>query len=97
MDHTKVKGNITELMCIAEFIKFGYQVSIPYGDSAKYDFIVDVNGKFLRIQCKSSHVAHDHGKDDLNAFSFSTTSQTTNTKCTRRHYYTKEDIDYFAT
>jgi hypothetical protein len=46
MDYTKVKGNITELMCMAGFIKLGYQVSIPYGDSAKYDFVVDVNGKF---------------------------------------------------
>jgi hypothetical protein len=46
MDYTKVKGNITELMCIAGFTELGYQVSIPYGDSAKYDFVVDVNGKF---------------------------------------------------
>ena len=97
MDYTKVKGNITELMCIAGFIELGYQVSIPYGDSAKYDFVVDVNGKFWRVQCKSSHVAHRGGKEDSGAFSFGTVSQTTNTKKTVRHQYTKKDIDYFAT
>lgn len=97
MDYTKVKGNITELMCMAGFIELGYQVSIPYGDSAKYDFVVDVNGKFWRVQCKSSHVAHHGGKEDSEAFSFGTVSQTTNTKKTVRHQYTKKDIDYFAT
>jgi len=97
MDYTKVRGNITELMCIAAFIDLGYQVSIPYGDSAKYDFVVDVNNKFWRIQCKSSHPAHDHGIEDKNAFSFSTTAQTVNTKEVIRKRYTKEDIDYFAT
>lgn len=97
MDYTKVKGNITELMCIAGFIELGYQVSIPYGDSAKYDFVVDVNGKFWRVQCKSSHVAHHDGKEDFEAFSFGTISQTVNTKKTVKRQYTKKDIDYFAT
>ena len=38
---TQVIGNATELKCIAKFIELGYECSIPYGNSAKYDFIVD--------------------------------------------------------
>ena len=97
MDYTQSIGNITELKCMTAFIELGYECSIPYGNNAKYDFVVDVNGKFWRIQCKSSHVSHDHGKEDKDAFSFSTICQTTNTKVTRRYRYTKEDIDYFCT
>lgn len=53
MNYTQSIGNIVELQCISKFIELGYEVSIPYGNGAKYDFIADVNGKFLRIQCKS--------------------------------------------
>lgn len=97
MDYTQSIGDVTELICISEFIKRGYRCSIPYGNSAKYDFVVDVNNKFWRIQCKSSHIAHSHGEEDNEAFSFSAVTQTTNTKQTIRRTYTKEDIDYFAT
>ena len=53
MNYTQSIGNIVELQCISKFIELGYEVSIPYGNGAKYDFVADVNGKFLRIQCKS--------------------------------------------
>ena len=38
---TKYLGNLTELQCITRFYELGYPVSIPYGDSEKYDMIVD--------------------------------------------------------
>jgi hypothetical protein len=40
MLNSKQKGNLTELLCLAAFTELGYTVSIPYGDCAKYDFIV---------------------------------------------------------
>lgn len=46
MDYTQSIGNITELKCMTAFIELGYECSIPYGNNAKYDFVVDVNGKF---------------------------------------------------
>lgn len=97
MDYTQSKGNIVELKCITKFIEMGYECSIPYGNGAKYDFIVDVNGELLRIQCKASHNPSRNGKVDYNAFMFQTTSQTTNTKKIVSHRYTKDMIDYFAT
>ena len=47
-------GNITELECILAFTKMGYQVSLPYGGQARYDFVAEKDGKFLRIQVKTS-------------------------------------------
>ena len=97
MDYTQSLGNTTELQCITAFIQLGYQVSIPYGNGAKYDFIADVDGELLKVQCKTSHMLRDHGKDDPGAFSFSTCTQTTNTKKTSRFTYSKSDVDYFMT
>ena len=97
MDYTQSKGNIVELKCITKFIEMGYECSIPYGNGAKYDFIVDVNGELLRIQCKASHNPTKDGEIDYNAFMIQTTSQTTNTKKTTRHRYNSDMIDYFAT
>lgn len=97
MDITKSKGNIVELQCMSAFMELGYNCSIPYGDGAKYDFIVDYNGELLRIQCKSSTHPIRNGIKDTEAFHFSTVSQTTNTTKTTRHTYSSEQIDYFAT
>ena len=97
MDITQSKGNIVELQCISAFIELGYECSIPYGNGAKYDFIVDYNGELLRIQCKSSSHPRKDGEEDTQAFQFSTVCQTTNTKKTVKHRYTTFDIDYFAT
>lgn len=98
MDYTKSIGNVNELKCLTKFIAAGYDCSIPYGDTSKYDFIADINGKLLRFQCKSSrNVIKGNGEVDVNAFMFSCTCSTTNTQQTIRHKYTKEDIDYFCT
>ena len=100
MNYTQSIGNIVELQCISKFIVLGYEVSIPYGNGAKYDFVADVNGKFLRIQCKSCSnpkLKGIVGAYDLSAIQITTVSQTTNTQKTVKHLYTKEQIDYFAT
>ena len=51
---SKQKGNLTELQSITAFYKLGYQVSIPYGENSRYDFIADINGKLIKVQCKTS-------------------------------------------
>ena len=52
---TKYLGNLTELQCITRFYELGYPVSIPYGDSEKYDMIIDINGRLYRLQCKHAN------------------------------------------
>ena len=98
MDLTKSIGSVTELQCISKFIEMGFNCSIPHGDAAKYDFIADINGKLLKIQCKSSHnPKKKNGERDTEAFMFNCVTQTTNTKKTTRHRYDSSEIDYFAT
>ena len=45
-------GNLTELQCITRFYELGYVVSVPYGDSSKYDMILEYQGKLYKLQCK---------------------------------------------
>ena len=98
MDYTQSIGNVVELQCISKFIEMGFQCSIPYGNSAKYDFIADLgNGELIRVQCKSAINPKRDGVRDLNAIEINCTCSTTNTKKTTRHSYTEKEIDYFAT
>ena len=90
--NSKQKGNITELESMLAFFKLGYNILIPYGDCERYDFVVDVNGRFIRVQAKTSST-----EDDGASFKFSCRS------CNRKdgkiihHLYSNEEIDYFVT
>lgn len=50
--NNKDKGNIGESKIIYEFAKRGVQVSIPFGDNARYDLIAEFGGKLNKIQVK---------------------------------------------
>ena len=83
------KGNLTELQVMAQAIKNGYTVSIPYGNCDKYDQIWDKNGQLLRIQVKTARWKDERQKCIIfNCYSV------VNGK---KHKYTVNDIDYFAT
>ena len=45
-------GISQELLVLSQLVNYG-SVSIPYGNSARYDCILDCNGTFYRIQIKS--------------------------------------------
>ena len=40
--------------CMLAFMQLGYQISIPFGEDSRYDFIVDISDKLYKIQCKTS-------------------------------------------
>lgn len=89
---TKIKGNITELETAVALVRRKCGVCIPYGDRNRYDIVADVDGKLLKLQCKTSHTS-DGGK----TFGFKTCSV---------HYangerisvgYSPGEVDYFAT
>lgn len=88
---TKATGAQTELECITYLHKLGCDISIPWGDNARYDFVLDVNHKLYKIQCKTSRKA----KDDV--YKFNCRSTQVNSKGNRAVYYTKEDVDFFCT
>ena len=96
--NTKYLGNLTELQCITRFYEMGYPVSIPYGDSEKYDMIVDVRGTLYRLQCKNAN-CHFNEKEEVEYLTIKTSWQSGYTKNSpsQRHQYTEEDCDYFVT
>jgi hypothetical protein len=96
MDITQQKGKITELHCIMDLIQLGIRVLTPIDDGSKYDVVADLNGKFVRIQCKTAMWAKDTVQKEM-AFEIATSRQTINTITATRYKYTKEDIDYFYT
>ena len=88
--NSKDKGNIGEAIVLAEFIKRGIQVSIPFGDNARYDLIADFNGKLNRIQVKYCNQITDNGS--VLCPCASSTNHTTN-----KHYTIyNNDVDYFC-
>ena len=46
---TQQKGITTEMYVAAYLLSLGYNVSQPMCQDSKYDLIVDVNGKLLRL------------------------------------------------
>jgi prevent-host-death family protein len=47
-----VKGNVAELKIQAELAELGYPVLAPVTEHERYDLVVEVAGRFLRVQCK---------------------------------------------
>lgn len=88
--NSKDKGNIGEALVLAEFIKRNIQVSIPFGDNARYDLVADFNGKLQKIQVKYC------GQQIINGSISCPCSSSTN-HTTNKHLTTYEnDIDYFC-
>jgi hypothetical protein len=54
MTNCKRRGEWAELMFMAKASKEGYRVFRPWGDSARYDVVVETRGRFLRVQVKST-------------------------------------------
>lgn len=96
MDITLQKGMLTEIRCIEKFIELGYFCSVPYGDSCKYDVIVDIDNVLYRIQCKSSTWAKDTVEEKV-AFVMNTNHTTVNTTGVKRYTYNVTEVDFFYT
>lgn len=83
--NTKQLGTIGELKAQYDFMKAGFDVSIPIGDYCAYDLIIVKNGKIFKIQVKSCEkIVDGRMKFDL----------------TSRNYYIDkkydtQDCDYF--
>jgi len=54
MANTKAIGEISEAMILAEFLKAGIPVLMPFGDNQRYDMVVEAGGQFLSVQCKTA-------------------------------------------
>lgn len=96
MLETKIKGNVTEMECMLAFMKLGYQISIPFGEDSRYDFVVDVNDKLYKIQCKTCSEVIEN--EQILAIKFKTVRQRGSKAINwTRTKYGENEIDYFAT
>lgn len=89
--NSKDKGNIGEALALAEFTKRNIQVSIPFGDNARYDLIAEFNGKLNKIQVKYCNQKITP-TGAIPCPCASSTNHTTNKNLTTY----ENDIDYFV-
>lgn len=57
----KQRGEMAEAAFLAVASALGLCVAKPWGESSRYDLIVDTAGKLLRVQVKSAHRAGEYG------------------------------------
>jgi hypothetical protein len=57
----KQRGEMAEAAFVAKAAGLGFAVSKPWGESSRYDLIVDNGRKLLRVQVKSAHRAGPYG------------------------------------
>lgn len=80
----KAVGERSEGQVIAAFLKAGKVVLTPFGDNQRYDVVIEEEGKFTRVQCKTGRIEHG-------AIVFKTQSSNWNSGATR-HYRGQADI-----
>ena len=90
---TQFKGDITELLVAAHLLELGYIVSKPLTQDSKYDLIVDIQHKLIRLQVKTARLNNSIGE----SIKFNCRSTTNNVRECKQRYYSIEDVDYFAT
>lgn len=88
--NSKEKGNIGESRILWEFAQRGVQVSIPFGDNARYDLIAEFNGRLNKIQIK--YCDCDSENDSIVLCCRSSYNHTTNKRLSTYEH----DVDYFA-
>ena len=52
--HSKERGEWAEMRFMARAAEHGLHITKPWGDSRRYDFVVEYNGRFQRVQVKST-------------------------------------------
>ena len=85
---TKEIGLIGEQVLIAEFTKIRIPVLLPIGDNSPYDMVIDYNGRFLKVQAKTTESVQN-GK-----MVFCTNVTNPFKKTSRK--YTASEIDIFG-
>lgn len=88
------KGVITELQCQIDFLRLGYLVSQPISP-CRYDFLVDLGNKIIKIQCKSCH-SIDKEETGIK-FECRSTRGVKQGSFTEHRKYLASEIDYFYT
>lgn len=86
MDNPKEVGERSEAQIMSRLLRHQMVVLSPFGDSQRYDLVVEESGDFIRVQCKTALQKDGH-------FIFPTCSNNWNTK-EKRNY--RGEVDVFA-
>ena len=54
--NSKSIGDITQSQVMAALLRRGKNVLMPFGDNCRYDLVVEQDGLFARIQCKTGRI-----------------------------------------
>ena len=85
-----------EFRAAAKFLEVGYNVLVPYGDSSRYDLVIeDAEGRFWRVQVKTAWIEGG----DQGYIKFATTSlrsRSTNGRVAYSRVGYQGQVDYFA-
>jgi hypothetical protein len=86
--NSKRVGNIGEAFVLAKFVELGIPVYLPFGDNEKADMIIELHGKLLKVQIKTSESFNGE------TVTFRTCSQRGKTK--EAVIYVEGDFDIYA-
>jgi PD-(D/E)XK nuclease superfamily protein len=81
-------GERSEAVILAELVKRGHRVLVPYGTNHRYDLVIDTGKGFLRVQCKT-------GRLRQGVIKFRTASTRANTLRVYTAPYDADQIDMF--
>jgi PD-(D/E)XK endonuclease len=86
-NHPVDVGQRTEAAILSELVRRGYAVLLPFGVNQRYDLVLDLDGRFVRCQCKT-------GRFIDGAIQFPTRSTRSNSRGFTKHGYVG-DADFF--
>ena len=86
--HPKQRSQCSEAAILFEFTRRGVTVLEPFGDNERYDFVVEICGRFYRVQVKT-------GRLNNGRVQFETRSSGTLTRKVKKEGYDGQ-IDIFA-
>ena len=82
--NSKRRGEVAEASFLHKATSLGFTVAKPWGESDRYDFIVESGGRFRRVQVKSAYC------DGRNGYSFHACGNVQSV------VYTANDIDFLV-
>jgi hypothetical protein len=87
-NHPVDVGQRSETAILAAFVDHGFQVWLPWGTNQRYDMVLEVRDRFLRVQCKTGRLRNG-------AIEFRPQSTRSNTRQVYNRSYIGE-VEYFA-
>jgi len=80
-------GERAQGVILAEVMKYGYTILLPFGEGRRYDMVIEKDRQFFRLQCKAGR--YENGVVKFNTCSVNWWNKT-------KKKYTREEIDFFA-